>query len=251
MIKLMKYEFRKTGFSKLLLLGITAVFEIVFLAGIFLKKDNPLFIGITSLMMCAVIGIFYIGIESMISLHRDLNTKQSYMLFLTPKNSYQILGAKVLENGLSIFAAGVFFSALAAIDASIALLYVGGLKELIDMINQMLEQFSISISGNGLEILLAFFSVLVNWIQTVVTGFLAIILSATVFAGKKISGYASFLIFLAMSWVTAKIASVPLELLPDKTIPEVKMAVCMGIMLAIAAVIYLICGWIMEKKLSV
>ena len=40
--------------------------------------------------------------ESVNVLHRDLNTKQSYMLFLTPKSSYQILGAKILENGISI-----------------------------------------------------------------------------------------------------------------------------------------------------
>ncbi len=39
MLKLMKYEFRKTAFSKLILLSITLLSEIVYLLGIFLKKD--------------------------------------------------------------------------------------------------------------------------------------------------------------------------------------------------------------------
>lgn len=35
MLKLMKYEFRKTAFSKLILLCITMVVEIVYLLGVF------------------------------------------------------------------------------------------------------------------------------------------------------------------------------------------------------------------------
>ena len=103
MLKLMKYELRKTAFSKLVLLVITAVAEVAFLLGIFLKKDNLLAMGIVFLFMCAVFGIIYIGIESVNVLHRDLNTKQSYMLFLTPKSGYQILGAKIFHGNVRCY----------------------------------------------------------------------------------------------------------------------------------------------------
>ena len=101
MLNLMKYELRKTTFSKLALLAFTAVAEVAFLLGVFLKKDNLLAMGIICLFLCAIIGVIYIGLESVNVLYRDLNTRQSYMLFLTPKSSYQILGAKILENGIS------------------------------------------------------------------------------------------------------------------------------------------------------
>ena len=39
MLKLMKYELRKTAFSKLVLLVITAVAEIAFLIGVFWSQD--------------------------------------------------------------------------------------------------------------------------------------------------------------------------------------------------------------------
>ena len=61
------------------------------------------------------------------------------MLFLTPKSSYQILGAKILENGISIIMAGAFFAALAAIDVTVATLYIGGLKEMINLVSSFME----------------------------------------------------------------------------------------------------------------
>ena len=128
MLKLMKYEVRKTMFSKVIILIITALAEIAYLIGVFAKKEDIMAWGIMGLTMCALIGIFYIGIESLIVFHRDLNTKQSYMLFLTPNSSYRILGAKVLENGIAIFVAGAFFALLAALDITIGILYIGGLK---------------------------------------------------------------------------------------------------------------------------
>lgn len=54
MLKLMKYELRKTAFSKLVLLVITAVAEIAFLIGVFWKKDNILAMGIIFLVMCTI-----------------------------------------------------------------------------------------------------------------------------------------------------------------------------------------------------
>ena len=40
MLKLMKYEFRKSASSKLILLVLTAVFELAFLGGVFFKGYN-------------------------------------------------------------------------------------------------------------------------------------------------------------------------------------------------------------------
>ena len=51
MLKLMKYEFRKTGFSKLILLVVTLVAELAFLLGVFLEKDRLLATGIMILFL--------------------------------------------------------------------------------------------------------------------------------------------------------------------------------------------------------
>lgn len=194
MLKLMKYELRKTAFSKLVLLVITAVAEIAFLIGVFWKKDNILAMGIIFLVMCTIFGVIYIGIESVNVLHRDLNTKQSYMLFLTPKSSYQILGAKILENGISIIMAGAFFAALAAIDVTVATLYIGGLKEMINLVSSFME-VNWSVTFTPAEAAFYFFGLLASWIVFIVNADLSVILSASVLAGKKGSGIAGFLCY--------------------------------------------------------
>lgn len=239
-------ELRKTAFSKLVLLVITAVAEIAFLIGVFWKKDNILAMGIIFLVMCTIFGVIYIGIESVNVLHRDLNTKQSYMLFLTPKSSYQILGAKILENGISIIMAGAFFASLAAIDMTVATLYIGGLKEMINLVSSFMK-VNWSVTFTPAEAAFYFFGLLASWIVFIVNADLSVILSASVLAGKKGSGIAGFLIFLVISSVIGKL----LDLIPVLKSMELTFVLYIAASFAIAAVLYVISGWIMEKKLSV
>ena len=57
MLRLLKYELRKTMMSKLILLGITLVAEAVFLAGLWGNRENALTIGAILLFFIAMTGI--------------------------------------------------------------------------------------------------------------------------------------------------------------------------------------------------
>lgn len=247
MLKLMKYEFRKTMFSKGILLVITAILEVLLLLGIFMNWSNGLAWGIIGLTLCAMIGIFYIGLESLLVFQKDLNTKQSYMLFLTPHNSYQILGAKVIENGLSLFLAGCFFMILAAADMAIAIVHLGGFKELMDTVNEMLRLINVEISITYAESFSVILCILAFWLMTIVTGMLAIVLSATFLAGKKLSGFVSFLLFLLVTWgCETLIDCIPN---PQNLIFQYLTNTLEAVLLTV--VMYSIAGWMMERKLSV
>lgn len=248
MLKLMKYEFRKTMFSKLVILVITAIAEVLYLAGVFLKLDRGMAWGIVGLVLCCLIGLFYVGIESLLVFHRDLNTKQSYMLFLLPKNSYEIMGAKVLENGLSLLLAGCFFAALAAIDLTVGVLYIGGLQDFLDLVRSLLESIQVEVSLSGPQTFVTFLMYLSFWLMNIVTGFLAIVLSATVFAGKKFSGTVSFLVYLLFSLGTERLTNF---ITPDFQNEMLNTGLLIVLALAITAVMYALSGWIMERKLSV
>ena len=116
MSRLIKYEFRKSMFSKLIIIGITLVLQVVFLVGLFGDYEESMVLGMIGLFFTALAGIAFIGIESILTLYRDLTTKQSYMLFMTPNSSFRILGAKALENTVAILGAGAFFGGLGALD---------------------------------------------------------------------------------------------------------------------------------------
>ena len=246
MLKLMKYEFRKTGFSKLILLVVTLAAELAFLLGVFLEKDRLLATGIMILFLCAVIGIAYIVLESVLALHRDLNTKQSYMLFLTPHSSYEILGAKVLENGISILITGIFFALVAALDALIATLYIGGVKEMMNMVKNFLD-VSMNMNISAKDAAFVFFTTLASWMVYIVNADLAVILSATVLAGKKASGLVAFVIFMVLSWLMG----LGLDHLPVLHNDDLQFVLYIVAAMAVSAAVYLFSGWIMEKKLSV
>ncbi|MBQ6959803.1 MAG: hypothetical protein IJP78_02370 [Clostridia bacterium] len=251
MFKLMKYEFRKTWITKLILLGVTAVAEAVYLFGLYTEKEGPLSVSVMLLTMLAVFGVLVIGLESVLTLHRDMNTKQSYMLFMTPNSGYQILGAKVLECGLSILITGAFYFALGAMDITLLFAKSGQLNQLWDMIQNVISQFTIN--GRPLtinaEIMAALtFSLLTGWIGIVTMAYLADVVSAALLNGKKYNGLLSFAVFLALTWLTSWATG---KITAGITASTTMLVVNGLIDLGFAVIMYIVTAQIMERKLSV
>ena len=204
MKELLKYEFRKTWTAKLLVLGIAAVAEIAFLIGIVIgdtKDAGTQLIGISAplLALIATAGILYIGIQSVVILHRDMNTKQGYMLYMTPRNSYQILGAKFMENGISLILAGIVFFLLALLDVSLLFGRFGQLDQLWEMGKKFLEMLNTEIELSWKAFLTLSLTLLTSWLATVSIAYLADIVSSALLNGKKGNGLLSFLFFVLLS----------------------------------------------------
>ena len=248
MFKLMKYEFRKTWITKLILLGITAAAEIAFLISLYAEAENTLAASIGILTLLAVFGVLVIGLQSVITLHRDMNTKQGYMLFMTPNSCYKILGAKVLENGLSILATGAFFFGLGALDITLLFAKEGQLNQVWEMIQEALRAFNDQIPLTADALAAYAFSLLTGWICTVVTAYLADVICAALLNGKSYNGIVSFLFFLALTWATGWLNGIATRGIPNVT---TSLVVQGGIALLTAAVMYVVTAQIMEKKLSV
>ena len=116
MSKLLKYEFKKSKNVTLAILLVTVIGEALFVTGTIAGAIPLTSSGALILALAATFGIFIMAVLSIDILHRELNTNQSYMLFLTPKNSYQILGSKILANAISLSLLTVLFAVLAALD---------------------------------------------------------------------------------------------------------------------------------------
>ena len=251
MFKLMKYEFRKTWITKLILLGISAVLEVMYLIGLYGDKEDLLTIAILLLVITAVGGVLVIGLESVLTLHRDMNTKQSYMLFMTPNSSYKILGAKVLECGLSILVTGAFFFALGALDITLLFAKSGELSQIWDLIQDILESFTISghaVAFDMQTMAAVVFNLLTAWILAVTTAYLADVVSSALLNGKKFNGLLRFALFLLLTWFTDWTARKITSGITD----SIPMMVSFSLInLAFAAVMYVVTAQIMDRKLSV
>ncbi len=251
MLKLIKYELRKTWFTKVILLVIAALAEIAFLVGLYGNRENTLVVSIVLLTILAVGGVMVIGLESVITLHRDMNTKQSYMLFMTPNSCYRILGAKLIECGISILLAGAFFFALGTLDLTLLFAREGILGRLWEQIREILSHFTVN--GRALELTMrsmaaVTFDLLAAWIFIVSTAYLAVVISAALLNGKKCNGLVSFLIFLLLNWGCTHINT----LITDPIRDNVTLMTVYGLIaLLFAAGMYFATAVIMERKLSV
>lgn len=246
MLRLLKYELRKTLLSKLVLLGITLFTEVIFLIGLWGKKDNTLALGAILLFFIAIIGIGMMGLLSLVTLHRDMNTKQGYMLFMTPNSCYKILGAKVLECGISILLAGAFFFALGWLDFSL-LLGQGANKEIWRMFTEAIKVINDKIVLDAAHVSALVFSMLASWLCTVITAYLADVISSSLLNGKKGNLLVTFILFLVLNYAISKLV----QLIPS-TIGMVPCLVWQGVAaLALGGIMYVITARLMEKYLSV
>lgn len=101
--RLIKYELKKQQTSRNIILALLLVFLLAFAAGIFSDNGNMVGISMGLEIFVGMFVFFYMGIESLLILNRDLKTKQSHMLWMVPMPSWKILGAKYIAAALQIF----------------------------------------------------------------------------------------------------------------------------------------------------
>ena len=246
MLRLLKYELRKTMMFKLILLGITLVAQAVFLAGLWGNRENTLATGAVLLFFIAITGIAMIGVFSVVTLHRDMNTKQSYMLFMTPNSCYRILGAKVIECGLSLLLAGAFFFALGWLDFTL-LLGKSANQQIWDMFKQMVQAVNDQITLDASHVSALVFSMLASWLCTITTAYLADVVSSALLNGKKGNGIVTFLLFLVLNWGISKLVA----LIPSSLGVITALLLQGAAALVLAGIMYVVTARLMEKYLSV
>ena len=247
--KLLKYEMRKTMALKLILLGITAVAEVAFLITLYLNEKAADTLALTSVLLffIALAGTVLIGVQSVLTLHRDMNTKQGYMLYMTPRNSFQILGAKMLENGLSLLLAGGFFFLLGLLDVTLLFSKLGSLEDLWKMFQDFMRMINTEIQLNSWSVLCLVTEMLASWLATVSIAYLADIVASALLNGKKMSGFVAFLFFIALTGVLGWLQN----LLRTGAAIETILLIRAGIALVYAGIMYTVSAWVMDRYLSV
>lgn len=251
MMKLFRYEMIKTRVSKFIVLGITAAMELIFLLGLILNNDMIQITGALLLLWIAVVGIVWIGIVSVITLHRDMNSRRGYMLFMTPNSSYRILGAKYLENGLSILIAAAFFGALGVLDITLLFRHHQELDQISEVMHDLFSAIFQNISLDPASIISFLVYLVFDWLFTISLAYLAVIVCTSLMNGKKGNMFLSFLLFLVLDIGFSLLFSV---LIPGKVEGGTMVGSFLarsGLCLAITAVFYWLNATIMDKKLSV
>ena len=237
--KLMKYEWKKQRTSRMIVMVALAVCVLTFFGGMLVEKDALMGISATLLLVGSFFVVFYMGIESILILNRDLKTKQSYMIWMTPKSVWEILGAKFVVAIAQMF----FVFALYAIAGLLCFVgtiqYVGELGNVFAIIR---DSF-IRVSGEGqliAQIIWNLLCIFVGWTEVVMVGYLA-------------AGGISIVAFFVITFVIEKIYNLISNVLPNV---EVAGNSFFGVgylvyYIIICVAVFLFSGWMADKKLSV
>ena len=185
MAALLKYEFRKTKVLNLVILIIAAIGEGAFLLGSVLWADSVLLTGSIVLTCAAAAGFLLVPFQSADLLYRELNTKQSYMLFLTPRSPKSILGAKILTAIIWLAVQGVVFGIFSCVDAAVLYRASGATEGLLSALLS-------SVGGAGFSVsdLVLFAAKIIGMtygfiLSVLMAYFFAEIVQSTVLNGRK------------------------------------------------------------------
>jgi hypothetical protein len=258
MFKLIKYEFRKQLFSKFIMLGALGLIELFFLYTLYFTENSEyngislpdkIIFPIVLFIIAGFAILAVLGFECVTTFHKDLKTKQSYMLFLIPKSIYTIIGAKIITAALQIHIAGAVIIALIATDVSLVLAKFGQLKDLINILKEVMAMFTdMSTDIAATLIMLAIYGVVV-WFAFICVALLSITFTYTLLENVKLKGVISVIVFLAINYAFTKITGLLMPAFADMTVTALAALSAASFAEAIAA--YFVSAWMLDKKISV
>ena len=260
MLKLMKYEFRKTRTTLLAMLAALVALEAGYLIGD--RMDNYKIAGVClGLLTMLVFAVYiYVLIAGIVSYSREVNDRTGYLTFMVPVGPMGIVVSKLLFTILAALIVTALFGGAVYYD------YAQIFKQIEldqDSIQQMQFAFSLITGGMGagasltrVILTLAFEvgTVLISIILTMCTAYLSITLSATLMQNKKgfLRFMVSFLLFIALNYLTTKVGGFVSRDVVPKTTEELlaMLGAQAGIDFAFAVAFAVATAWLLDRKVS-
>lgn len=205
MLKLTKYELIKSKMTLIIIALIFALLEGYFLYSIIIEDAEHTGASAGFLALFAMCCFFVVYVMAIVNYSKELSSKSSYLIFMTPNTPLSIILSKML----SVFIIGACIVAVIAIFATIDIQLVLSTYEstenILDFFKYFLESMEVdtvlllpTILGYILEFLINFFAI-------VTMIYLAITLSSTVLQNKKGKGIVSFILVIVFALLMAKI----------------------------------------------
>lgn len=239
MLNLIKYEFIKKRVSLAILYAILLILTTY--VGISVLIENQYHIAVSSSFfgMVCLFTPFYLWLDNMSTYGKELKEKYSYMLYMTPNNSYKILGSKIIYIiGVTIITLGFEF-----LMSNILYVFVRNKFTDLPTITEILSSINIDISKGFLP----FCSVIVSFLSILLLAYLCITLSNTILSNKKRSGFLTFVLFVVLNWIitfiTNRIGAGTIDWTGISIVTLIS-----SIIVIIAG--YLISGYLLDKKIS-
>lgn len=205
MLKLIKYEFLKAKNLLIIALATLGVIEAMFLLGYVFQDGTLLGWGGGLFLLLPFLGLLALLIFSIRIFSSDIKNKQGYMLFLTPKSAYQIVGSKILLS-LGVLLGGVLlYIVLAGINISIFTENSSIDKNAFSMfLDSLFAEENTEYVRFGVLAALVY---VIEWFSMILTIYFSLTLTYTFMRNVKGKGILAFLIYLGITSVQGTISA--------------------------------------------
>ena len=201
MLKLIKYEFRRSRTSLMAMLGAAFALYLAAPLGAMMERDGLMSISMFGLMFYCFAAYVYVLIRGVSAYSGELSTRSGYLMLMAPRSTLSIVLSKLLFT-LCFAIVMLAVCALACIgSAAIFMDEVFDVRGLIPMLKYVALNMEIDLSALGFFCLYAVVSVLISVISIVSMGYLAATLSAAIAArgkGAKLLSVALFIVLLIL-----------------------------------------------------
>lgn len=268
MFKLSKYELRKNRNTLLILLGGLALLQILFLFALSSDDDSYILSSVGTLVLYGVVCYFAVFLFAVSNYYREINSKTSYLVFMTPVSSLRVILSKMLTVLLLGILTGGILLALGSWDVRLLTEHYDEYTSMTELINDVLRQFGINPLEIAANLSFGVLTFLLSFFSTVALVYFCITLSATLLQNSRFKLICSILFFLAGSYIRSKLEDLipaPEILFTDAgsavvgetltkayTVSDMLMDAMPYTLLNLAVLVLCVAGttWMLNKKLS-
>ena len=207
MLKLIKYEFRRSRTSLMAMLGAAFALYLAAPLGAMMERDGLMSISMFGLMFYCFVAYVYVLIRGVSAYSGELSTRSGYLMLMTPRSTLSIVLSKLLFTlcfaivMLAVCILACFGSATIFMDE------VFDVRGMIPMLKYFAQSMEIDLSALGFFCLYAVVSLLISVISVVSMGYLSATLSAAIAARGKGAKLLSAVLFLVLLILVGKVST--------------------------------------------
>ncbi|MGN0514928.1 MAG: hypothetical protein ACI4GD_11670 [Lachnospiraceae bacterium] len=198
MLNLLKYELKKNKAVLITLAFIVFGLEGYYLVSFAMDKLDHMGIASSFLSLISVISFAIVFILGITNYQKELCSKTSYMVFMTPNSSLKIIGSKLCYVLLLGIATAIVLGGLAVLDLGLLGTLVDEQYHIFDLIKMLAEHL-----GIDLTLIMGYFTIrliyfILSVLSVVTVAYLAITLSATLLYNSRFRGIISVVFFILL-----------------------------------------------------
>lgn len=253
MLKLTKYEFRKNRTTLIIIAIGFLLLQGYFLGSIILEKENHSGMSASLLAMYSMVCFFAVFILAVANYSKELSSKSSYLIFMTPNSPLSIIFSKMLNILIIGTAIVVVFFVLGLFDIKLLMDTYPEIGSFTEMIKEIMKAIGIDVGGFLAKLFYFVVSFLISFFAVVTLVYFSITLSATLLQNNRFRGFLSFGLFVVFVLIVGYISDlIPVPYPDTQKYSEALINLIPGTLVELVVMIASIagCSILLEKKVS-